>query len=115
MVERNTYLDSVFGSLADPTRRDILQRVADHELSISEIAAHYKLTFAAISKHLIILEQARLIRKRKSGKHQLVQAELAALKDATAYMQQYQKLWEARLDRLDDFLTHKQLNNKKGK
>lgn len=114
MVERNAYLDSVFGSLADPTRRDILQRVANQELSISEIAAHYKLTFAAISKHLKILEQAQLIRKRRLGKQQLVQADPKALQEASEYMQQYKQLWEARLDRLDDFLRQEQLKNKKG-
>lgn len=115
MVERYANLDSIFGSLADATRRDILQRVADQELSISEIAAHYKLTFAAISKHLKILEQAQLVRKRRDGKQQLVQAAPDALHDATTYMQQYQRLWEARLDRLDDLLTLEQLkNNKEG-
>lgn len=111
MVEYYTNLDSVFGSLADPTRRDILRRVADQELSIGEIAAPYKLTFAAISKHLKILEQAQLIHKRRHGKQQLVQTAPEALKDATTYMQQYQKLWEARLDRLDDFLKAEQLKN----
>jgi DNA-binding transcriptional ArsR family regulator len=114
MVERNAYLDSVFGSLADPTRRDILQRVANQELSISEIATHYTLTFAAISKHLKILEQAQLIRKRRHGKQQLVQVDPRALQDATDYMQQYKQLWEARLDRLDNLLRSEQLKNKKG-
>lgn len=114
MVERYANLDSIFSSLADPTRRDILQRVVDQELSIGEIAAHYKLTFAAVSKHLKILEQAQLIRKRRHGKQQLVQVAPEALHDATAYMQQYQRLWEARLDRLDDFLALEQLKNKEG-
>ena len=114
MVERYANLDSVFGSLADPTRRDILQRVTDQELSIGEIATHYKLTFAAISKHLKILEQAQLIRKRRHGKQQLVQAAPEALRDAAIYMQQYRRLWDARLDRLDVFLQQEQLKNKEG-
>lgn len=90
MVECTINLDAAFGSLADPTRRDMLRRVTERELSVGEIAAHYQLTFAAISKHLKILERAQLIVKRRHGKQQLVSAAPDALKDVTEFLQQYQ-------------------------
>lgn len=105
MVELSLRLDSIFGSLADPTRRDILHRVATQELSVSEIAHHYKMSLAAISKHLKILEKAKLILKRRQGKQQMVQLAPAALKDASAYLKEYEKLWNSRLDSLEEYLA----------
>jgi DNA-binding transcriptional ArsR family regulator len=104
MVEYSLQLDSVFGSLADPTRRDILQRVAHRELSVSEIAQPYDLSLAAISKHLKILEKAKLIIKRRRGKQQLVQLSPQALDSATDYLESYRRLWEERLDALEELL-----------
>jgi DNA-binding transcriptional ArsR family regulator len=101
-------LDSIFGSLADPTRRDILQRVATAEMSIGEIAEHYHLTFAAISKHLKILEKAKLIIKRRQGKQQYVSLAPQAFADATEYLEWYRKLWEQRLDSLEEYLNKEQ-------
>ena len=105
MVEQTKRLDAIFASLADPTRRDILKRVAKRELSVSEIASPYQLTFAAISKHLVVLERAQLINKRREGKRQLVRLAPRALKDADAYLRRDLAQWEQRLDRLDRFLT----------
>ncbi|MDB5187966.1 MAG: Transcriptional regulator, ArsR family [Candidatus Kaiserbacteria bacterium] len=107
MVERIQQLNIVFGSLSDPTRRDILQRVAKRDMSIGEIAIKYKLTFAAISKHLAVLERAKLIRKKRRGKEQMVTLAPKALASATAYLEQYEKVWETRLDSLDRFLKLK--------
>lgn len=114
MVEYTISLDSVFSSLADPTRRDILRRVAERELSIGEIAEPYDLTFAAVSKHLKIMERARLIIKRRQGKQKLIVASPAALQDVSAYLEQYRALWEMRFDALDRLLQQEQLKNKKG-
>jgi len=108
LVEQTINLDNVFGSLADPTRRDILRRVAGQELSVSEIAAPYDLTLAAISKHLKILEKAHLIIKRRQGKQQVVQLAPATFKDAAEYLQWYQKLWEQRFDALENYLNKEQ-------
>jgi DNA-binding transcriptional ArsR family regulator len=108
MVEYTLSLDSVFSSLSDPTRRDILRRVSKQELSISEIAKPYDLTFAAISKHLKVLERATLIIKRRRGKEQMVQAVPRALKDADEYLEQYRQLWEERFDRLEALLNEKE-------
>ena len=105
MVEYNISLDSVFNSLADPTRRDIVRRVSINELSVSEIATAYDMTIAAISKHLKILENARLIVKRRLGKQQLVRADGEGLQAAASYLETYERLWNDRFDRLDIFLT----------
>lgn len=104
MIERNARLDSIFGSLADTTRRDILRRVAGRELSVGEIAASYDVSFAAISKHLIVLEHARLVTKRREGKLQIVSLSPAALTDAAKHIDRYRDIWESRLDRLEKYL-----------
>lgn len=104
MVEYSLQLDSVFASLADPTRRDILRRVSQRQLSVGEIALPYDLTFAAISKHLKVLERARLIIKRRRGKEQIVSIAPQTIKQADDYLEFYRDLWEQRLDSLDNYL-----------
>ena len=99
MVEHHARLDGIFGSLSDPTRRDILRRVAREELSVGQIAMPYDLTLAAVSKHLKILEKSRLITKRRQGKQQFIRVAPAALRDAAAFLQAYQKLCEGGLTR----------------
>lgn len=103
-MEQALNLDNIFGSLADPTRRDILRRVASADLTVSEIAAPYSLSLAAISKHLKILERAKLIIKHRQGKQQVVQIAPYAFKDATEYLEWYRGLWEQRLDALEELL-----------
>lgn len=105
MVEYTLSLDNIFGSLADPIRRDILKRVMDRELNITEIALPYSVSLAAISKHLKILERAQLITKRKSGKEHFVTISPAALQQADEYFEQYASLWNGRFDRLETFLN----------
>lgn len=114
MVEQSR-LSAVFGSLADPTRRDILRRVADRELSVNEVASAYarQMSLAAVSKHLRVLEEAGLVRKRKAGKQHLVALSPPALKDATHYLERYRELWEERLDSLDKYLQGVTKNKKK--
>jgi DNA-binding transcriptional ArsR family regulator len=104
MVERTIELDSVFFSLADPTRRDILARVARGELSIGDIAANYDMSFAAISKHLNVLAAAKLIIKRREGKKQMVTLAPDALKTADEYLEQYRQTWEQKFSKLDQLL-----------
>ena len=104
MVEYSLQLDSIFASLADPTRRDILARVARAELSISELAIHYDMSFAAIAKHLKIMEAARLIIKRKDGKKQMVSLAPQALASADEYLEQYRQMWQSRYDKLDKLI-----------
>jgi DNA-binding transcriptional ArsR family regulator len=107
MVELTLDLDLIFGSLSHAIRRDMLKRVAHEELSVTEIARPYKrkMTFAAISKHLGVLEKAKLIIKRRKGKEQIVRLAPAAVKDAADYLVAYEKLWNDRLDSLEQYLT----------
>ncbi len=105
MVEYALSLDYIFSSLADPTRRDILRRVANEELSVGEIAQPYDLTFAAVSKHLKVLDRAKLIIKRRRGKEQMVQLAPRALADASEYLEWYHQLMESRFDSLENYLN----------
>jgi DNA-binding transcriptional ArsR family regulator len=107
MVEYTMNLDLVFHSLADATRRDILERVAKRSLSISQIAKDYNLTFAAVSKHLKVMEKARLISKQRRGKEQIVSAAPATVKDASDYLKRYEAMWNERFDALDKYLKER--------
>ena len=91
--------------MSDPTRRDILKRVANQELSVGEIAQLYDLTFAAVSKHLKVLEEASLITKHRQGKNVLVQLFPYAFKEASDYLNYYQRFWEEKLDSLEEYLN----------
>lgn len=104
MVEYTIKLDLVFHSLSDPTRRDILEQVARCEHSVGELVKRYKVSFAAISKHLKVLENAQLINKRKVGKKQMVTLAPGALKSADEYLEQYSKMWQSRFNKLDKLL-----------
>jgi DNA-binding transcriptional ArsR family regulator len=104
MVNYGISLDMIFGSLADPTRRDILDRLRYGELNVGEVAEPYHMSLPAISKHLKILEQARLIRKRKDGKERIVALEPTAMRQAADYVRQYEQMWNERFNRLDKLL-----------
>lgn len=99
-------LDAVFASLADPTRRDILRRVTKCELSVSDIAKAYErqMSLAAVSKHIEVLERAKLVRKRRVGKQHLVALSPPALRLAARYLRRYEIIWKKRLDRLEEYL-----------
>jgi len=104
MVERNAYLDGLFGSLADPIRRDILGRLITAQYTISQLAENYEISFAAVAKHLNVLKKAKLITKQRRGKEQVVSIEPHALEDASRYLQQYETLWNHRFNALDEVL-----------
>ncbi|HTR00626.1 MAG TPA: helix-turn-helix domain-containing protein [Candidatus Acidoferrum sp.] len=106
MVESNIELDNLFLALADATRRSILQRVAEAELSIGAIAEYYHLTYAAIAKHIKVLEKAALVRKQRRGKEQLVIVVPSALKIAREHLHAYEALWQDRFGQLDALLAH---------
>lgn len=104
MVEQVYNLDAIFGSLSDPTRRDILRRISEHSMSISEVAKHYAISFAGVAKHLGVLERAGLVRKTRQGKEQIVTIDPKALAAADYYLRNYERMWEERLDSLDTYL-----------
>jgi len=105
MVEYTLQLDSIFASLSDPTRRDILARVARVELSVGELVKNYDVSFAAISKHLKVMDRAGLIIKRKEGKKQMVSLAPGALQSADEYLEQYRQMWQSRYDKLDALIS----------
>jgi DNA-binding transcriptional ArsR family regulator len=101
-------LDRIFQALSDATRRSILRRVADNELTISDIAAPYDLTFAAVSKHLKVLDEAGLIGRRKDGSYQMIRLNPEAMKTAEQWLSFYQQFWTARLDAMKLLLETKE-------
>jgi DNA-binding transcriptional ArsR family regulator len=113
MVEHTSELDAVFGSLSDPTRRDILKRLSKKAMSVGEIAKYYDLTFAAVAKHLDVLEHAGLVIKTRQGRSQVVTIAPKTLATANSYLENYRDLWENRLNSLGKYL--KTINKKKGK
>lgn len=98
-------IDRVFHALATATRRDILRRTLQHEQSISALAADYDMSFAAVQKHIAVLEAAELVVKRAEGRERLVRADPAMIARARALLAQYEDLWRARIDRLDALLA----------
>ncbi len=97
--------DRVFHALATATRRDILRRTIAEEQSVSALAADYDMSFAAVQKHVAVLEAARLIIKRAEGRERLVRADPTMIARARALLAQYEDLWRARIARLDDLLA----------
>ena len=98
-------LDRTFAAVADPTRRAILSRLARGEASVKELAAPFKMSLPAISKHLTVLERAGLLRRQKVGRVHHCQLVGQPLGEAAVWLQAYQPFWESKLDALDDFLT----------
>lgn len=98
-------IDRVFQALAASTRRDILRRTIEAERSVSELARDYDMSFAAVQKHVAVLEAAELIVKRAEGRERLVRANPEMIARARALLARYEDLWRARIARLDDLLA----------
>jgi DNA-binding transcriptional ArsR family regulator len=97
--------DAVFGALADATRRDILSRAMGGDLGVSELAALYPMSFAAVQKHVAVLERAGLVRKRADGRRRVVTTDMDGLRNARAVLDHYEQLWRGRIDRMHDLLA----------
>ena len=98
-------IDRVFHALATATRRDIVRRTIEREQSVSELARDYDMSFAAVQKHVAVLEEARLIVKRAEGRERLVRANPEMIARAKALLARYEDLCRARMSRLDDLLA----------
>ncbi len=98
-------IDRLFHALAAATRRDILRRTIESEHSVSALARDYDVSFAAVQKHVAVLEEAGLIIKRAEGRERLVRADPTMIARARALLARYEDLWRARIDRLDDLLA----------
>ena len=92
--------DHVFGALSDATRRDIVRRAIDGTEGVAELAGHYPMSFAAVQKHVAILERAGLVTKRRIGRRKVVRTNVAGLAVARRLLDQYEELWRGRIDRM---------------
>ena len=99
-------LSATFAALADPTRRAILARLATGERTVNELAAPFAMSLPAVSKHLRVLERAGLIAKGRDAQRRPCRIQAAPLRDVAAWTEGYRRIWEQRLDRLDDYLTN---------
>ncbi len=97
--------DRVFAALADATRRDIVRRAIDSEEGIAELADHYPMSFAAVQKHVAVLERAGLVTKQRIGRRKVVRTNLAGLQVARRLLDQYEDLWRGRIDRMTDLIV----------
>ncbi|HEY3735819.1 MAG TPA: metalloregulator ArsR/SmtB family transcription factor [Jatrophihabitans sp.] len=109
MVVRNELsdveVDRIFRALADTTRRDIVRRTLADEASVSELAAAYDMSFAAVQKHVAVLEGAGLVMKRPHGRERIVRGNPDMIRRAQALLDSYEQIWQARIERLDALLA----------
>jgi DNA-binding transcriptional ArsR family regulator len=99
LVEDRT-ADTVFGALADGTRRDIVRRAVAGDEGVSEMATHYSMSFAAVQKHIAILERAGLVTKERMGRRKVVRTSIDGVRVAQSVLDQYEDLWRGRIDRM---------------
>ena len=97
--------DVVFHALADATRRDIVRRAIDAEEGVAELAGHYAMSFAAVQKHVAVLEGAGLVTKERRGRERLVRTDIDTVQRAQALLDGIEELWRARVDRIDNLLA----------
>lgn len=107
-------LSNTFMALADPTRRAILARLSQGETSVTELASPFDMSLPAISKHLKVLERAGLISRSREAQWRPCKLEADALKDVAEWIDAYRRFWEARLDRLEDYLKELQAQEQRG-
>ena len=98
------HLSTTFAALADPTRRAILARLVSGQCSVTELAEPFEMSMPAVSKHLRVLERAGLIARGREAQWRPCRIEPGPLKEVAAWAERYRHIWEARLDRLDDYL-----------
>ena len=100
--------DRIFRALADATRRDILKRAIQREQSVSALARRYDMSFAAVQKHVAVLERAALVSKQRRGREQIVRGNATTLRKASALLDAYEQLWIQRATTIADVLAGKE-------
>jgi DNA-binding transcriptional ArsR family regulator len=95
----------MFGALADATRRDIVRRAIGGDEGVAELAGHYPMSFAAVQKHIAILERAGLVTKERVGRRKVVRTDLEGLRIARRLLDQYEETWRGRIDRMTQLIT----------
>ncbi len=104
VTDRSRNLDRVFHALAHPARRAILRQLSDKEQNLSELSAPLKMSFPAASKHVRVLERAKLVRRRVMGRAHFCRIEAKPLAAANEWLEEYRKIWESNFQRLDELL-----------
>jgi len=113
---KSSDLDNIFGALADPTRRRIIERLAEGESGVTRLAAPFSMSLPAVSKHLRVLEKAGLLRRHRHGREHRLEIQAGPMKEALRWMERYRRFWEESLDGLADYLENTQTTKrKKGK
>ena len=97
--------DHVFAALADATRRDIVLRALDANEGVAELAGHYRMSFAAVQKHVAVLERAGLVTKERTGRRKVVRTNIEGLRLARGLLDDYEALWRGRIDRMTDLIS----------
>jgi DNA-binding transcriptional ArsR family regulator len=110
MRSENDRLSQTFAALANPTRRAILARLAEGEATVNELAEPFSMSLPAISKHIKVLERAGLITQGQKAQYRPCTIDATPLQEISNWTEQYRHIWEARFDRMDDYI--RQLNNK---
>jgi DNA-binding transcriptional ArsR family regulator len=97
--------DALFHALADRTRRDIMRRVLAGEHSVSVLAAKYAMSFAAVQKHVAVLERAGLLTKRRNGREQLASGDVEAVRSVASMLTELEQAWRGRIARIDELIA----------
>ena len=97
--------DQIFAALADATRRDIVLRALAGQEGVAELADHYPMSFAAVQKHIAVLERAGLVTKERTGRRKLVLTNIEGLNLARSLLDQYEALWRGRVERMTDLIN----------
>jgi DNA-binding transcriptional ArsR family regulator len=109
MSDAASKLDNVLGALADPTRRAILLRLARGDARVTDLAAPFDISLNSVSKHIRILERARLVERRRTGREHVLSRNLRPLAEAAAWIEALQAKWNSRIDRLEKALNEEPL------
>jgi DNA-binding transcriptional ArsR family regulator len=97
--------DQIFAALADATRRDIVLRALSGHEGVAELAGHYPMSFAAVQKHVAVLERAGLVTKQRTGRRKVVRTNIEALRMARGLLDRYEAMWRGRIDRMTDLIA----------
>ena len=111
-MQTSADFDRVFAALADATRRDIVRRAIAGEEGVAELADHYPMSFAAVQKHVAVLERAGLVTKQRAGRRKVVRTNIHGVLAAQRLLDRYEALWRGRIDRMTDLISATKENPK---
>jgi len=113
MITNDDRLDQTFAALANSTRRAILARLANGEATVNELAEPFKMSLPAISKHIKVLERAGLITQGQKAQYRPCSIDVTPLQEISMWTEQYRPIWEARFDRMEDYIHQLRTKEKK--